>query len=163
MITQGTVFKIDGLSMMVSSVKKKKDKYIIEAEPYIYSDISIEHTVKKLLDDMRFMKTKVEVSEAIVDWFLSAKAILRQNSDILFSVKKPIFAMELRRIEREGECWHNIISVLIYSMQDKFWKENLVKCYKGFGNKHVRSGIPPYRQIKDIMLTAENSLNEELQ
>ena len=158
MINNTTIFKLDGISMIVRSCKRKNNAYIIEAEPYVPVEISIEPITSELLSKIWKVKSKKDISESIVDWFLRCKAILRQNVDLLPSVKKDILGREIRRIEREGETWHTIISVLNYSFQDQFWKENLVKCYKSLANKDVRSGIPIYWQLKDG-LTKENENN----
>lgn len=157
---KGELFNISGTQYNLVDWKLKQGQYIVICEPWIQADTKINVETNKLLDELHRLKhSKVQASEKVVDWFLTVKAKLRQNSTLLFSVKKPKFASELRRIMLEhDESWHDIISVLNYSLTDKFWSENLINCYKNLSGK-TASGVPVYFQIKS-KLEAETATKQ---
>lgn len=151
---QGTLFVINGTQYTILQAKLKNGQLHIVAEPFIQTKPDIKHETDILLQKIFLNKhSKVQVSELITDWFLTCKALLRQNSKLLIGVKKDTFAKEIRRIERAGEQWHDIIATLNYSFEDKFWSENLVKCYKRFASATPYNDHPIYWQIKDVLMS----------
>jgi hypothetical protein len=162
MIEQGTLFNVDGMQFKVTEHKIVGGQHIIRAEPFILIKPQLKTITDNLFDKLKHEKNVVVGSEIIVDWFLDCKGLLMQNSSILMSVKKQLFALELRRIYREGESWEEIVNVLLFSFNDKFWGENLLKCYRNLASNDTRSGIPIYKQIKAIMLSTEEKVEVEL-
>jgi hypothetical protein len=151
---QGTLFVVNGTQYMILQAKLKNGQLHIVAEPFIQTKPDIKHETDILLQKIFLNKnSKVQVSEFITDWFLTCKALLRQNSKLLIRVKKDTFAKEIRKIERDGEQWHDIIATLNYSFEDKFWSENLVKCYKRLASTTPYNAHPIYWQIKDMLMS----------
>lgn len=151
-MNQGTLFVIDGTQYSIINAKLKNGQFHIVAEPFIQTPPDIRHETEKLLQEIFYHKSsKMKSSELIVDWFLTCKALLRQNVKLLTSVKKDTFAKELRRLERGGEGWHDIIATLNYALEDNFWACNLIKCYKRLASTTKYSSVPVYWQIKDAM------------
>lgn len=151
---QGTLFVINGTQYTILQAKLKNGQLHIVAEPFIQTKPDIKHETDILLQKIFLNKhSKVQVSELITDWFLTCKALLRQNSKLLIGVKKDTFAKEIRRIERAGERWHDIIATLSYSFEDNFWSENLVKCYKRLASTTPYNDHPIYWQIKDVLMS----------
>lgn len=151
---QGTLFVINGTQYTILQSKLKNGQLHIVAEPFIQTKPDIKHETGILLQKIFLNKhSKVQVSELITDWFLTCKALLKQNSKLLIGVKKDTFAKEIRRIERDGEQWHDIIATLSYSFEDKFWSEHLVKCYKRLASTTSYSTHPIYWQIKDALMS----------
>lgn len=150
----GTLFVINGTQYTILQAKLKNGQIHIVAEPFIQTKPDIKHETSILLQKIFLNKhSKVQVSEFITDWFLTCKALLKQNSKLLIGVKKDTFAKEIRRIERDGEQWHDIIATLSYSFEDKFWSENLVKCYKRLASTTPYNAHPIYWQIKDVLMS----------
>lgn len=151
---QGTLFVVNGTQYTILQAKLKNGQLHIVAEPFIQTKPDIKHETDILLQKIFLNKhSKVQVSELITDWFLTCKALLKQNSKLLIGVKKDTFAKEIRRIERDGEQWHDIIATLSYSFEDKFWSENLVKCYKRLASATQYNDHPIYWQIKDVLMS----------
>lgn len=153
MIKQGTLFTIDGLQFVVIEHKVIGSQHLVRAEPFIVVKDSIKEATDELFNKIKLEKSAITISEMITTWFLRCKAILLQNANMLISVKQQLFALELRRLHREGESWEEIINVLLFSLDDKFWADNLLKCYKNLASKNTRSGIPIYQQLKSIILS----------
>ena len=150
----GTLFVVDGTQYTIIHAKLKNGQFHIVAEPFIQAKPDIKRETDILLQKIFFSKhSKVQVSEFITDWFLTCKALLKQNSKLLIGVKKDVFAKEIRKIERNGEGWHDIIATLSYSFEDKFWSENLVKCYKRLASTTPYNTHPIYWQIKDALMS----------
>lgn len=158
MIKQGTLFNVDGMQFKVTEHRIVGSQHVIRAEPFILIKPQLKESTDSLFDKLKHEKHVVTCSEMIVDWFLDCKGLLLQNSGILMSVKKQLFALELRRIYRDGESWEEIVNVLLFSFDDKFWSENLLKCYKNLASNDTRSGIPVYKQIKERMLSADEKV-----
>lgn len=152
MINSGTTFTIDGLQMVVTEFKTAGSQYVVRCEPFINAPFVIKNETDNLMNELVNMKSKIDISIKIAEWFILCKAKLGQNVNLLPSLNKQLFARELRSIERNGDDWHCIIAILVYSFEDIFWKENLVKCYRNLSSNNTRSGIPIYQQLKNNLI-----------
>lgn len=165
MIEQGKLFYIDGLQMEVRQVKQIEDsQYLITCKPFLDVQFDISESTTKLIEDISETKDKIVKSEMIASWFISAKAKLKQNVAIISSLKKVVLAGEIRRLQRAGESWEDIVNVLAFSTKDVFWSENLVKCYRHLSHDNTKSGISIYNHIKNNLLASikEEKPNQEM-
>lgn len=160
-----TLFNINGTQYRLIDKSIKNGLYQIIAEPFVDVEPDIKRETENLLQNIFYNKhSKIIVSELIVDWFLLCKAKLKQNTNLLFSVKKDKFAQQLRTLERAGESWHDIIAVLSHSFHHRFWRESLINTYHKLSKPTENTGIPPYYQLKDsleIQLSEQNPMSHQ--
>lgn len=150
---KGTLFMLDGTQYSLMSMDIVNGLYQIIAEPKVDTPPDIDLETRNLLERIFYAKgSRVEISKLIVDWFLVCKGKLRQNSKLLMSVNRDVFAAELRRIQRNGESWHDIIDTLSFTFEDQFWSQKFLPCYRNISKSTNHSDIPVYNRIRDRIL-----------
>lgn len=149
---ENAVFNIDGTQYTLLHIDMVNGQYHIVAEPFIDIVPDIKYETEKLLTNIfRNKRSKIDVSNFIVNWFLTCKALLKQNVRLVSKIKKKPLAADIRRLQRDGESWHDIIATLTYSFSDKVLGRILIENYRKI-YEDKDGGKPIYFQLKEKFL-----------
>lgn len=160
---KGTLFMLDGTQYSLMSMDIVNGLYQIIAEPKVDAPPGIDSETHKLLENIFYTKnSRVETSKLIVDWFLVCKGKLQQNSKLLMSINRDVFAAELRRVFRSGESWHDIIDTLAFTLEDQFWSQKLLPCYRNISKPTANSDTPIYNRIRDRILELRKDHSQQI-
>lgn len=146
---------IDGIRYIIDSIYKPEPlsvniiaSYAAECENENDHDFIIETLSEISNTPETLMKDSKIIAQAFIDYNISNG----NNTESFILTDHDKFARQLRKIYKSGESWHEIINVLIWAMNDKFWTNIVPQHLHRLSNKVSTDAPSFYYKVKQAMI-----------
>lgn len=146
---------IDGIRYIINDIYKPEPlsvniiaSYAAECENENDHDFILETLSKISNMPETLMKDSKIIAQAFIDYNISNG----NNTESFILADCDKFSRQLRKIYKLGESWHEIINVLIWAMNDKFWTNIVPQHLHRLSTKVSTDSLSFYHKVKQAMI-----------